>query len=122
MILFGQMPTPPQQGWLDLLNSNGLATVLVFCGIIATATVFGSLCVVATVLWRFFRPRLAKSFEKHDALLDMLNQQVPKMADATAVVHGAVLETREVVKRIETQVNHRWPTSPLVLPEDAKEE
>lgn len=99
------MPPPPDTAWIDLLNNNGLATVLVFCGLIAMSAFFSAIGAGLVTAWRFLRPRIERVFQKHDTLLDTLTDSIPKLAQSSATVRGAVLETREVVKTVDRKVN-----------------
>jgi hypothetical protein len=99
------MPPAPEQGWLDMLNNNGLATVLVFCGLIAMSAFFSAIGAGLTVVWRFLRPRIERAFQKHDTLLDTLTDTIPKMSQASATMQGAVFETRDVVKAVDIKVD-----------------
>jgi hypothetical protein len=99
------MPSAPEQGWIDLLNNNGLATVLVFCGLIAMSAFFSAVGAGLGMAWRFLRPRIERAFQKHDTLLDTLTDTIPTLAQASATMHGAVLETRDVVKGVDNKVD-----------------
>ena len=98
------MPPAPDDGWIDLLNNNGLATVLVFCGLIAMSAFFSAIGAGLAMVWRFLRPRIERVFQKHDTLMDTLTETIPKLAQASATMHGAVLETRDVVKLVDDKV------------------
>src|SRR5690348_18265297 len=99
------MPSAPEQGWIDLLNNNGLATVLVFCGLIAMSAFFSAVGAGLAVMWRFLRPRIERAFQKHDTLLDTLTDTIPKLSQASSTIHGAVFETRDVVKSVDSKVD-----------------
>lgn len=98
------MPPPPDAPWIELLNNNGLATVLVFCGLMAMSAFFSAVGGGLAMAWRFLRPRIERSFQKHDTLLDTLTDTIPKLAQASATMHDAVFETRDVVRAVDHKV------------------
>src|SRR6185312_610402 len=110
------MPNPPDERWIDILNSNGLATVLVFCGLIAIAAMFSALGVASAVVWRFLKPHLDRTFAKHDNLLDTLNDNVPKLTIASAAIQVATLETHAIVKDMDGKVDRLLEKPKLIVP------